>query len=122
VEAEATRTATPPAMHAAAMTPTTRSARSATPRRLPKSATATTYRLLCTTSHLLLPEKFKPLGITKYDTKQDLVQWLRCYALAIENVVATTTRSVSTSHSVCTRLHSHGSSHSTRTRSTSETS
>jgi hypothetical protein len=35
--------------------------------------------------NLLLPEKFKPLGITKYDTKQDLVQWLRCYALSIEN-------------------------------------
>jgi hypothetical protein len=34
---------------------------------------------------LLLPEKFKPLGITKYDAKQDLVQWLRCYALSIEN-------------------------------------
>jgi hypothetical protein len=25
------------------------------------------------------------LGITKYDTKQDPVQWLRCYALSIEN-------------------------------------
>jgi hypothetical protein len=35
--------------------------------------------------NLLLPEKFKPLGITKYDTKQDPVQWLRCYALSIEN-------------------------------------
>jgi hypothetical protein len=35
--------------------------------------------------NLLLPEKFKPLGITKYATKQDLVQWLRCYALSIEN-------------------------------------
>jgi hypothetical protein len=34
---------------------------------------------------LLLPEKFKPLGITKYDAKQDPVQWLRCYALLIEN-------------------------------------
>jgi hypothetical protein len=34
---------------------------------------------------LLLPEKFKPLGITKYDTKQDPVQWLRCYVLSIEN-------------------------------------
>jgi hypothetical protein len=34
---------------------------------------------------LLLPEKFKSLGITKYDTKQDLVQCLRCYALSIEN-------------------------------------
>jgi hypothetical protein len=35
--------------------------------------------------NLLLPEKFKPLGITKYDAKQDLVQWLRFYALSIEN-------------------------------------
>jgi hypothetical protein len=35
--------------------------------------------------NLLLPEKFKPLGITKYDAKQDSVQWLRCYALSIEN-------------------------------------
>jgi hypothetical protein len=35
--------------------------------------------------YLLLPEKFKPLGITKYDAKQDPVQWLRCYALSIEN-------------------------------------
>jgi hypothetical protein len=35
--------------------------------------------------NLLLFDKFKPLGISKYDTKQDSVQWLRCYALAIEN-------------------------------------
>jgi hypothetical protein len=28
---------------------------------------------------------FKPLGITKYDAKQDPIQWLRCYALSIEN-------------------------------------
>jgi hypothetical protein len=35
--------------------------------------------------NLLLPEKFKPLGITKYDAKQDSIQWLRCYALSIEN-------------------------------------
>jgi hypothetical protein len=34
---------------------------------------------------MLLPDKFKPLGITKYDTKQDAIQWLRCYALSIEN-------------------------------------
>jgi hypothetical protein len=34
---------------------------------------------------LLLPDKFKPLGITKYDEKQDPIQWLRCYALSIEN-------------------------------------
>jgi hypothetical protein len=35
--------------------------------------------------NLLLPEKFKPLGITKYDAKQDPVQWLRCYAVSIGN-------------------------------------
>jgi hypothetical protein len=35
--------------------------------------------------NLLLPEMFKPLGITKYDAKQDPIQWLRCYALSIEN-------------------------------------
>jgi hypothetical protein len=35
--------------------------------------------------NLLLPEKFKPLGITKYDAKKDPIQWLRCYALSIEN-------------------------------------
>jgi hypothetical protein len=34
---------------------------------------------------LLFPDKFKPFGITKYDAKQDPVQWLRCYALSIEN-------------------------------------
>jgi hypothetical protein len=31
--------------------------------------------------NLLLPDKFKPLGITKYDAKQDPIQWLRCYGL-----------------------------------------
>jgi hypothetical protein len=35
--------------------------------------------------NLLLREKLKPLGITKYDVKQDPVQWLRCYALSIKN-------------------------------------
>jgi hypothetical protein len=35
--------------------------------------------------NLLIPEKFKPLRITKYDAKQDPVQWLKCYSLSIEN-------------------------------------
>jgi hypothetical protein len=35
--------------------------------------------------NLLLPKKFKHLGITKYDTKQDPIQWLRCYTISIEN-------------------------------------
>jgi hypothetical protein len=30
-------------------------------------------------------EKFKPPRITKYDAKQDPVQWLRCYVPSIEN-------------------------------------
>jgi hypothetical protein len=34
---------------------------------------------------LHLPEKFKRLRITKYDAKQDPVQWLRCYSLSIKN-------------------------------------
>jgi hypothetical protein len=34
--------------------------------------------------NLLLPDNFKPLGITKYNAKQDPIQWLRCYALSIE--------------------------------------
>jgi hypothetical protein len=34
---------------------------------------------------LLLPDKFKPLGITKYDAKQGPIQWLKCYAFSIEN-------------------------------------
>jgi hypothetical protein len=35
--------------------------------------------------NLLFPNKFKPLGITKYDAKQDAIQWLRCYTLSMEN-------------------------------------
>jgi hypothetical protein len=30
------------------------------------------------------PEGFKPIGITKYDSKQAPQQWLRCYSTAIE--------------------------------------
>ena len=32
----------------------------------------------------LLPEKFKLVGISKYDGKQDPKQWLRIYCLAVE--------------------------------------
>jgi hypothetical protein len=82
---ETTRTATPPERHRAATTPARR-LKSCGGR---KSATtgdnngfpAFSPRL----RNLLLPDKFKPLGITKYDVKQDPIQWLRCYALSIEN-------------------------------------
>jgi hypothetical protein len=72
--------------------------------------------------NLLLPDKFKPLGITKYDAKQDPFQWLRCYALSIENADGNNDTGASTSPSAWTKLHSHGSSRWTSTRSTSGTS
>jgi hypothetical protein len=72
--------------------------------------------------NLLLPDKFKPLGITKYDAKQDPIQWLRCYALSIENAGGNSDTKCSTSPSAWTRHHSHGSSRSTSTRLTSGTS
>jgi hypothetical protein len=79
--AKVTRTATSPAPHVAASTPA-RKSKNYSARRLPRQVPAFSVRL----RNLLLPEKFKPLGITKYDAKQDPVQWLRCYALSIENV------------------------------------
>jgi hypothetical protein len=30
------------------------------------------------------PKDFKPVGIPKYDSKQDPHQWIRCYSMAIE--------------------------------------
>jgi hypothetical protein len=72
--------------------------------------------------NLLLPEKFKPLGITKYDAKQDPVQWLRCYALSIENAGGNNDTSASNFPSAWTKLCLPCSSHSRSTRSTSGTS
>jgi hypothetical protein len=72
--------------------------------------------------NLLLPNKFKPLGITKYDTKQDPIQWLRCYALSIENAGGNSDTKCLYSPSAWTKHHSHGSSRWTSTRSTSGTS
>jgi hypothetical protein len=83
--AEATRTATPPVLHVAASTPSKKIEEI----RRKKSSTAGDNNGFPAFSarlrNLLLPEKFKPLGITKYDAKQDLVQWLKCYTLSIEN-------------------------------------
>jgi hypothetical protein len=83
--AEATRTATPLALHAVALTPAKKSKNygaKSPPRRATTMASPPSPHGF---TNLLLPEKFKPLGITKYDMKQDPVQWLRCYALSIEN-------------------------------------
>jgi hypothetical protein len=81
---ETTRTATPLVPHRAAMTPARRF-RSCGGRSQPPQATTTASPPSHLDRNLLLPDKFKPLGITKYDTKQDPIQWLRCYALSIEN-------------------------------------
>jgi hypothetical protein len=85
VGVKATRTATPPVSHAAATMP----AKKLKNYDAKKSSTAGDNvdfpAFSARLRNLLLPEKFKPLGITKYDAKQDPVQWLRCYALSIEN-------------------------------------
>jgi hypothetical protein len=49
---------------------------------------------------LLLPDKFKPLGITKYDAKQDPIQWLRCYACRMDLPGPTTSVGTRTDYSV----------------------
>jgi hypothetical protein len=71
--AEATRTATPPALHVAAST----SAKKSKNYDAKKSSTAGDNdgfpAFSARLRNLLLPEKFKPLGITKYATKQDPV-------------------------------------------------
>jgi hypothetical protein len=82
---KATRTATSPAPLVAASTPA-RKSKNYDARRPPRQATTTASPAFSARlRNLLLPEKFKPLGITKYDAKQDPVQWLRCYSLSIEN-------------------------------------
>jgi hypothetical protein len=72
-EAEATRTTTPPALHAAASMPT----KKIEELRCKKSSMAGDNDGFPAFStrlrNVLLLEKFKPLGITKYDTKQDPV-------------------------------------------------
>jgi hypothetical protein len=84
--AEATRTATPPEPDRAVSTPARR-LKNYGARRPPRQVATTTSlpSFSARLRNLLLAEKFKPLGITKYDAKQDPVQWLRCYALSIEN-------------------------------------
>jgi hypothetical protein len=41
--------------------------------------------LLSSASQLAPPRQVQTFGITKYDAKQDPIQWLRCYTLSIEN-------------------------------------
>jgi hypothetical protein len=71
--------------------------------------------------NLLLPDKFKPLGITKYDAKQDPIQWLRCYVLSIENAGGNNETKCLYFPFCLDQARSHGSSRWTSTRSTSGT-
>jgi hypothetical protein len=73
-EAEAMRTATSLATHMATTTLAIGSTRSAT-KRPPKQATATACfpAYSARLRNMLLPEKFIPLGISKYDAEQDPV-------------------------------------------------
>jgi hypothetical protein len=79
--AEATRIAMPPEPHRAASTPARR-LKNYDARRLPRQATTTasppSLRDFATSSS----QRNSSLW---YDAKQDPVQWLRCYALSIEN-------------------------------------
>jgi hypothetical protein len=60
--------------------------------------------------NLLLPDKFKPLGITKYDAKQDPTSGSGATPSPSRTLAATTTPSASTSPSAWTKPRSHGSS------------
>jgi hypothetical protein len=85
--AEATQTATPLVLHRAATMPVRR-LRSCGGRSTTAGDNDGFPAFSPRLRNLLLPDKFKPLGITKYDAKQDHIQWLRCYALSIENAGA----------------------------------
>jgi hypothetical protein len=119
---ETTRTATPSEPHNAATTP----CQKIEEMQRKKSATACDNDGFPTFSpqlrNLLLPDKFKPLGITKYDAKQDPIQWLRCYALSIENAGGNNDTKCLYFPFCLDQPHSHGSSRWTSTRSTSGTS
>jgi hypothetical protein len=84
-EAEATRTTTSSATHVAAVMPATELKRFVAKKASEANDSDGFPSFSARLRDLLLPEKFKLIRITKYDAKQDLVQWLRCYALSIEN-------------------------------------
>jgi hypothetical protein len=72
--------------------------------------------------NLLLSEKFKPLGSPSTMGSKIQSNGSDAMLSLSKMLVATTTRSSSTSPSAWTKLHLHGSSHSISTRSTSGTS
>jgi hypothetical protein len=84
-EAEATQTATSPVSHAAATTPAVE-LKKFDARNPPRQARTTTSPPSLLDFAICFSQRNSSLwGNTKYDAKQDPVQWLRCYALSIEN-------------------------------------
>jgi hypothetical protein len=82
--AEATRTATSPESHEAA-TMLAKKSKNYDAKVLHDRRQRRFPCLLRSTSQSAAPREIQTPGITKYDAKQDPVQWLRCYALSIEN-------------------------------------
>jgi hypothetical protein len=123
VEAEATRIAMPPATNVVVMTPATGSTRYAPLRRLPMLATAMASPPTPHDFALCFFPRSSSLSGSPITT-QSKIQFSASGAMPwpLRTLVATTTQSASTSPSAWTRLHSHGSSRSTRTRSMSGTS
>jgi hypothetical protein len=72
--------------------------------------------------NLLLPDKFKPLGITSTTRSRTPFSGSGATPSPLRTLAATMTPSASTSPSAWTKLHSHGSSRWTSTRTTSGTS
>jgi hypothetical protein len=86
LEAEALATATPAAMRVVASTHATESKRYSAPREPPTSVTMTASpHSWLDYAPFYSPRSSSLLGISKYNAKQDPRQWLRSYALAIEN-------------------------------------
>jgi hypothetical protein len=82
---ETTRTATPPEPDRAAATPARR-LKNCGGRSPPQQATTTASPPSLLGFATCSSQTSSNLwGITKYDAKQDPIQWLRCYALSIEN-------------------------------------
>jgi hypothetical protein len=84
-EAEATQTATPLVSHVAATMPAKKLKNYDAKKVLHGRPQRRLPRLLCSALQSASPGEIQTPGITKYDAKQDPVQWLRCYALSIEN-------------------------------------
>jgi hypothetical protein len=84
-EAEATQTITSLVSHAAATMPAAESKKFDARNPPPQARAAASPPSLLDFAICCSQKNSSLYGITKYDAKQDPVQWLRCYGLSIEN-------------------------------------